>query len=130
MSEKENEQMIVEKPSESEQTEGRQEEICEDTLASKTEEDFSAAFTHPMFASFAKGKRGEITQICRDFMEMLSSESIEKRTATVNAKMTPSFSHAAPDVPLTERQRMIARAAGLSYREYYAALQGIPANQK
>ena len=95
-----------------------------------TASDDSDALLHPMFAHFAKGKRGNIEDICRDFKEMLATAGVTPQT-DVAAKMTPSVSGtASPDVALTERQRMIARAAGMSYREYYALVCDVPAKRK
>ena len=95
-----------------------------------TASDDSDALSHPMFAHFAKGKRGNIEDICRDFKEMLATAGVTPQT-DVAAKMTPSVSGtASPDVALTERQRMIARAAGMSYREYYALVSDVPVKRK
>ena len=86
--------------------------------------------SHPMFAHFARGRRGNIEDICRDFREMLSAMP-KSGVSDLTAKMTPSVSaNAAPDLALTERQRMIARAAGMSYREYYALVSDVPAKRK
>ncbi len=102
-----------------------------ETTASETDgmnaaTDNTDALSHPMFARFAKGKCGNIEDICRDFREMLA-EMPQETFSDISAKMTPSVSaNAAPDIALTERQRMIARAAGMSFREYYALVSDIP----
>ena len=78
---------------------------------------------HPMFSHFSKGKSGTEEEICRDFEEMLAFSSKEqekaKNAAILAAKMTPPANSAIPDVALTARQKEIARAAGMSYKEYY-----------
>ena len=88
-------------------------------------EDLSPMLSHPMFAHFARGRRGDIEAICHDFKAMLSSLP-EAENGSLASKMTPRAYYAAPDVALTERQRAIARAAGMSYREYYAMIGDIP----
>lgn len=96
----------------------------------RLETDDTAVLSHPMFAHFAKGRRGNIEDICRDFREMLSAMP-KTCDPDLSAMMTPSVSaNAAPDLALTERQRMLARAAGMSYREYYALVSDIPARRK
>ncbi|MBQ8497150.1 MAG: hypothetical protein IJ489_06845 [Clostridia bacterium] len=103
-----------------------QEQTETELAASESAED---ALSHPMFAHFAKGKRGNIEDICRDFKNMLSAMP-KNDIHNITAKMTPSVSaNAAPDLALTERQRMIARAAGMSYREYYTLVNDIPARR-
>lgn len=81
------------------------------------EEDAKKLTAHPMFVHFARGRRGTFDEICRDFQAMLSAEEI-------SAKMTPTAAQASYDVALSERQRAIARAAGMTYREYYNILNG------
>ena len=89
--------------------------------------DHSDVLSHPMFAHFAKDKKGDIDTICRDFRTMLAALSSLPADAMVAAKITPCVSqNASPDLALTERQRMIARAAGMSYREYYTLVNDIP----
>ena len=103
-----------------------QTDLLENESEAEHEEDFSDVLSHPMFARFAKGKRGNIEEICLDFREMLSSMP-KTEISDVSAKMTPSVAgNASPDVALTERQRMIARAAGMTYREYYTLVNNIP----
>ena len=88
--------------------------------------DETDVLSHPMFAHFAKGRRGNIEDICRDFKQMLSFMP-KNDIIDISAKMTPSVSaNASPDLALTERQRMIARAAGISYSEYYTLVNDIP----
>ena len=58
---------------------------------------------------------------------ILNNVNFDSIISDISAKMTPSVSaNAAPDIALTERQRMIARAAGMSFREYYALVSDIP----
>ena len=96
--------------------EGETEEMSDDeteTLAS-----------HPMFPRFARGRKGSFHEILVAFREMLQVSSRMDPSETLTAKMTPAATQAVSDVALTERQRAIARAAGMSYREYYHILNG------
>lgn len=58
--------------------------------------------------------------------EQTAVPSDEDTSASLSAKMTPHMGYAAPDLALTERQRAIARAAGMTYREYYTMMCDIP----
>ena len=87
--------------------------------------DHTDVIAHPMFAYFARGKKGDIDEICRDFKDMLALSSGSPSGFT--AKITPSVAgNATPDLSLTERQRRMARAAGMSYREYFTLVNDIP----
>jgi hypothetical protein len=80
--------------------------------------------SHPMFPRFARGRQGSFHEILVAFREMLHVSCRMDPTETLTAKMTPAATQAVSDVALTERQRAIARAAGMSYREYYHILNG------
>lgn len=80
--------------------------------------------SHPMFPRFARGRQGSFHEILVAFREMLHVSCRMDPTETLAAKMTPTATQAVSDVALTERQRAIARAAGMSYREYYHILNG------
>lgn len=80
--------------------------------------------SHPMFPRFARGRKGSFHEILVAFREMLQVSSRMDPSETLTAKMTPAATQAVSDVALTERQRAIARAAGMSYREYYHILNG------
>lgn len=84
-------------------------------------EELQALSSHPLYERFAKGKSGSETQILTDFREMLAlmDEKKENRDAAIGAMMTPPARSAVPDVALSERQKTIARAAGMTYQEYY-----------
>ncbi len=81
----------------------------------------SALTANPMFAHFARGRQGTFEEILASFRQMLADSSSTVQ-AEVMAKITPAASQTTLDVPLTERQRAIARAAGMTYREYYTLL--------
>ncbi len=80
--------------------------------------------SHPMFPRFARGRQGSFHEILVAFREMLHVSCRMDPSETLTAKMTPTATQAVSDVALTERQRAIARAAGMSYREYYHILNG------
>ena len=95
-------------------------------IADECAELYADVLSHPMFVHFAKDKKGDLDTICRDFRLMLGAAS-SSVSSDITAKITPCVSHnASPDLALTERQRMIARAAGMSYREYYTLVNDIP----
>ena len=103
--------------------EEKAQEISEAAEEAAQNEAWQRLKAHPMFAHFSKGKSGTEEEICRDFEEMLSLSEKEqekaKNAAILAAKMTPPAASAIPDVALTVRQKEIARAAGMSYKEYY-----------
>ncbi len=75
--------------------------------------------SHPMFAHYARGRQEPFDEILRSFGEMLRAYDRNDSREVLKEKMTPMGGHVTADVDLTERQRSIARAAGMSYREYY-----------
>lgn len=84
---------------------------------------------NPMFIHFARGRSGGIDLICREFEAMLAAGGLRgtaRMSAPVAAKIVPAAASASPEVALSERQRGIARAAGMSYREYYELVSEIP----
>ena len=76
---------------------------------------------HPLFERFAKDKGGSREEILSDFREMLTllNDEKQKKDAAIGAMVTPPARCAIPDVALSERQKMIARAAGMTYQEYF-----------
>ena len=66
---------------------------------------------NPMFIHFARGRSGSLEEMCRDFHRMLSAGGSLHMPASDAA---------------SERQRALARAAGMSYREYYELASTIP----
>lgn len=88
-----------------------------------SEEDIRAAVANPMFALFARGKNQPFDEICRDFLRMtVSTHDVGSRRM-----VTPAGSSAVNrDVALSDRQRKLAREYGMSYREYYDLINGIP----
>lgn len=84
---------------------------------------------NPMFIRFARGRSGGLETVCREFEEMLAlggKASAPRMAAPIAAKIVPASSSATPDVALSERQRAIARTAGMSYREYYELFPNFP----
>ena len=82
---------------------------------------------NPMFAHFARGRRDGIAKICRDFEAMLAAGGYSDcGDVGMMAKMTPSVGAATPEVALSDQQRALARAAGMSYREYYELIRALP----
>lgn len=92
-------------------------------MAPLSEEETRAVVTNPMFALFARGKSQTFDEICRDFMKMTAGT----RNAGSRRMVTPSGSSAMNrDVALSDKQRKLAREYGMSYREYYELINGIP----
>ena len=90
---------------------------------------FAKTLANPMFALFARGRSGSIEEAVRDFEKMISAG---RSTLTEDElmKMTPGAVGFAGGNALTERQRRIAREAGMSYREYYEVIRTIPTKTK
>lgn len=95
-----------------------------ENTAPLTEEETRTVVTNPMFALFARGKSQPFDEICRDFIKMTAGA----RNAGSRRMVTPACSSAVNrDVALSDRQRKLAREYGMSYREYYELINGIPA---
>ena len=92
--------------------------------ADMSDDEAEALASHPMFPRFSRGRQGSFHEILVAFREMLHVSCRMDPTETLTAKMPPAATQAVSDVALTERQRAIARAAGMSYREYYHILNG------
>jgi hypothetical protein len=92
-------------------------------------ERFAKTLANPMFAVFAKGRSGSIEDAVRDFENMLTAgrSSLSEEELM---KMTPGAVSALGGIALSERQREIARMAGMSYREYYEIIRTIPTKNK
>ena len=94
-----------------------------ENTAPLTEEETRTVVTNPMFALFARGKSQPFDEICRDFIKMTAGA----RNAGSRRMVTPAGSSAVNrDVALSDRQRKLAREYGMSYREYYELINGIP----
>ncbi len=94
-----------------------------ESTAPLTEDETRAVVTNPMFALFARGKSQPFDEICRDFMKMTAGA----RNVGSRRMITPAGSSAVNrDVALSDRQRKLAREYGMSYREYYELINGIP----
>lgn len=88
-----------------------------------SEELTRSVVTNPMFALFARGKSQSFDDICRDFLKMTSGT----KYAGSRRMITPSgMSAVNRGVELSDRQRKLAREYGMSYREYYELINGIP----
>ena len=91
---------------------------------------FAKTLANPMFAFFARGRAESAEILAQEFEKMLAAG---KSTLSEEAlmKMTPSAGFSAVGgVALSERQRKIARDAGMSYREYYEIIRTIPKRKK
>ena len=104
---------------------------AESTTPEISDADMRRIVSDPMFICFAKGKNQDLGTLCRDFCEMLKAgDGSRPRTnldPSVMMRVTPhSEGSVMSGVTLTERQRVLARQAGMSYREYYDLICGIP----
>lgn len=81
-----------------------------------------AVLANPMFLTFAKGKSQPLDELISDFSYMMSVGGAEPKISKA-AKVTPSAGMIGAEYALSERQRRIARDAGMSYREYYNYLK-------
>ncbi len=106
------------------------EEAQEEAETALSAEDFARVLGNPMFAFFARGRGESAERLALEFEKMLAAgrQGVSEEELM---KMTPSkgFS-AAGGVALSERQRKIARDAGMSYREYYEIIRAIPTKTK
>ena len=92
-------------------------------------EDFAMILKNPMFAVFARGRKGDIMSAARDFSYMLEMGRGELSEYD-RMKMTPSAGAGLAGVSLSEGQRKLARDAGMSYAEYYDLIRAIPEKNK
>lgn len=95
-----------------------------------SDEDFSRALKNPMFPMFSRGRNESVEQSVRNFCKMIAagknSVSEEDRI-----RMTPYSGYGVvSDIALSERQKKIAREAGMSYREYYEIIKSLPKKSK
>ena len=95
-----------------------------------SDEDFSRALKNPMFPMFSRGRNESVEQSVRNFCKMIAagknSVSEEDRI-----RMTPYSGYGVvSDIALSERQKKIAREAGMSYREYYEIIKSLPQKSK
>ncbi len=88
-----------------------------------SEQEIRAATSNPMFAIFARGKKQSFDAVCADFLRMTHAarDTGSKRMATPAGACAVSRG-----VALSDRQRNLAREYGMSYREYYDLINGIP----
>lgn len=95
-----------------------------------SDEEFSRALKNPMFPMFSRGRNESVEQSVRNFCKMIAagknSVSEEDRI-----RMTPYSGYGVvSDISLSERQKKIAREAGMSYREYYEIIKSLPQKSK
>lgn len=95
-----------------------------------SDEEFSRALKNPMFPMFSRGRNESVEQSVRNFCKMIAagknSVSEEDRI-----RMTPYSGYGVvSDMALSERQKKIAREAGMSYREYYEIIKSLPKKSK
>lgn len=95
-----------------------------------SDEEFSRALKSPMFPMFSRGRNESVEQSVRNFCKMIAagknSVSEEDRI-----RMTPYSGYGVvSDIALSERQKKIAREAGMSYREYYEIIKSLPKKSK
>lgn len=95
-----------------------------------SDEEFSRALKNPMFPMFSRGRNENVEQSVRNFCKMIAagknSVSEEDRI-----RMTPYSGYGVvSDIALSERQKKIAREAGMSYREYYEIIKSLPQKSK
>lgn len=86
-----------------------------------TDEECRRILSNPMFYTFAKGKAMSLDEMISEFSEMMALGAEQKLTPM--ARTTPVQGVSSPDYALSERQRRIARDAGMSYREYFKYLK-------
>lgn len=94
-----------------------------------TESRMAELVANPMFVHFAHGRNDSFDAVLRDFERMLSAggQALTSHMGAADAaRMTPAAHPATMDVVLNERQRALARAAGMSYREYYELVRTVP----
>lgn len=92
--------------------------------AALTDAEKRRLLANPMFLTFASGKAQGLDELIADFHKMLSLNG-DAPKVSARSRATPSPSAASPDYALSERQRRIARDAGMSYREYYGFLKNM-----
>jgi hypothetical protein len=93
-------------------------------------ETFARTLANPMFAVFARGRSGSVEDAVREFEKMIAAGRNVLSEEDI-MKMTPGTGFCtAGGVALSERQRKIARDAGMSYREYYEIIRAIPVKTK
>lgn len=104
---------------------------CGGALPEISNSDMRRIMADPMFICFAKGKNSDIETLCRDFCQMIAcGESARQKSnldSSVLMRVTPyAEGMIRSEVILTERQRTLAREAGMTYREYYDLINDIP----
>lgn len=123
-----------EKPSDTETFPEPENETLSDIFGGEefsiSDEEFSRALKNPMFPMFSRGRNESVEQSVRNFCKMIAagknSVSEEDRI-----RMTPYSGYGVvSDIVLSERQKKIAREAGMSYREYYEIIKSLPQKSK
>lgn len=79
--------------------------------------------SNPMFYAYAKGRAESIAELISGFSEMISLDG--GAAIPTEMRATPEPKAAVAEFALSERQKNIARDAGMSYREYYSFLKSM-----
>ena len=95
-----------------------------------SDEEFSRALKNPMFPMFSRGRNESVEQSVRNFCKMIA-EGKNSVSEEDRIRMTPYSGYGVvSDIALSERQKKIAREAGMSYREYYEIIKSLPQKSK
>ncbi len=125
----------VENAESEEQARARRKEDIRRFLAEFGEETLLSALRDDAFRTFCVGKSGDLCTLYRGYIAFLSAltESQNARLCRAAERQLAStgFSNIASGAPdygalLTENQKSIAKASGMSYRDYAAFLEQIP----
>ena len=125
----------VENAESEEQARARRKEDIRRFLAEFGEETLLSALRDDAFRTFCVGKSGDLCTLYRGYLAFLSAltESQNARLCRAAERQLAStgFSNIASGAPdygalLTENQKSIAKASGMSYRDYAAFLEQIP----
>lgn len=101
---------------------GSEDEISDVNEPELSDDDCRRILSDARFFEFSKGKDGRIEDLIREFSKTFNINAGEAKVMPADL-VTPSHGVASPDYALSERQRRIARSAGMSYREYYGFLK-------
>lgn len=85
------------------------------------------------FRVFSGGRRGEASEVYSDYLKLKKYFSDKENSAQPSARAHSSFgspSARSASSVLTRRQMDIAKASGMSYREYAELLEGLPKSKK
>ena len=118
-----------------EEARARRKEDIRRFLADFGEETLLSALRDDAFRTFCVGKSGDLCTLYRGYLAFLSALTESKNARLCRAAerqlASTGFSNIASGAPdygalLTENQKSIAKASGMSYRDYAAFLEQIP----